>query len=95
MSLNTETTATVPASKRNKRKPRKFKTKPAPAADTLADDRLDGAAAIGAFLGLDPDPEKSTRKAYHALAAGHIPHTREGDKYVGSKRRLIKHYTGE
>jgi hypothetical protein len=57
--------------------------------DTLADDRLDGAAAIGAFLGITP------RKAFHKLAAGHIPHTREGDRYVGSKRQLTKHYTGE
>jgi hypothetical protein len=59
-------------------------------ADTLADDRLDGAVAIARFLGIKPE-----HKIYPKLAAGLIPHVREGDKYIGSKRRLTKHYTGE
>ena len=57
--------------------------------DTLADDRLDGAAAFAAFIGIP------VRKAYHKLAAGLIPHVREGDKYIGSKARLRRHYQGE
>jgi len=59
-----------------------------PTSDSLADDRLDGAAAIADFLGIP------LRQAYHKLAADQIPHAREGDRYIGSKRRLTKHYTG-
>ncbi len=36
-------------------------------ADTIAEDILKGADAIGAFLGL------SRRQAYHAVSAGHLP----------------------
>jgi hypothetical protein len=64
------------------------KTDPAP--DSLADDRLEGAAEIARFLGIKPE-----HKIYHKLVAGVIPHVREGDVYVGSKRRLTRHYTGE
>jgi hypothetical protein len=58
--------------------------------DSLANDRLEGAAEIARFLGIKPE-----HKIYPKLAAGLIPHVREGDLYIASKRRLRKHYTGE
>jgi hypothetical protein len=54
--------------------------------ESLADDLLRGAAQISAFIGLD------LRQTFHALQQGHIPATKEGKTWVGSKSRLRKHY---
>lgn len=54
--------------------------------ESLAHDLLRGAAKIGAFIGLDP------RQTFHGLQRGHIPATKEGKTWVGSKTRLREHY---
>jgi hypothetical protein len=56
------------------------------AAQSLADDLLRGAEAIGAFIGLKP------RQAFHGLQAGSIPAVKEGGTWVSTKSRLRKHY---
>jgi hypothetical protein len=58
------------------------------AAESLADDLLRGAEAIGAFIGL------KKRQAFHGLQNGHIPGQKEGGTWVSSKTVLCKHYTG-
>jgi hypothetical protein len=56
------------------------------AAESLADDLLRGAEAIGAFIGLEP------RQAFYGLQAGNIPAVKEGNTWVSTKSRLRKHY---
>jgi hypothetical protein len=62
---------------------------PTSTTSALADDLLLGAKAIADFLGFD------LRETYYGLERGHIPATRRGRLYIGSKRRLTKHYTGQ
>jgi len=69
-----------------KSKPRKTATPPA---DTLADDLLNGAQAIADYLGFE------LRETYHALERGYVPATKRGRVWIGSKRRLRRHYSGE
>ena len=52
----------------------------------LAADILRGAAAIGAFIGLDE------RQTFHGLQNGHIPATKEGRVWVSTRSRLRRHY---
>ena len=54
--------------------------------DTIADDRLEGAEAIAQFRG---EPVRRTR---YLLGRGVIPHGREGDRFVASKRVLREHW---
>jgi hypothetical protein len=54
--------------------------------ETLADDILRGALAIGDFVGLEE------RKAFHHLQRGDIPATKEGRVWVTTKSRLRRHY---
>jgi hypothetical protein len=56
--------------------------------ESLANDLLRGAEAIGAFIGL------GLRETFYGLQEGHIPATKEGKTWVSSKRRLREHYTG-
>lgn len=55
--------------------------------DSLADDLLHGAAAIGDFLGI------SERAARHQIDAGRIPVSRLGRLIVGSKSVLRRRFT--
>ena len=57
------------------------------AAESLADDLLRGAEAIGVFIGL------GLRETFYGLQEGHIPGRKEGRTWVSSKGRLRKHYT--
>jgi hypothetical protein len=57
------------------------------AAESLADDLLRGAEAIGVFIGL------GLRETFYGLQEGHIPGRKEGRTWVSSKSRLRKHYT--
>jgi hypothetical protein len=52
----------------------------------IASDRLDGAEAIAAFRG---EPIHRTR---YLIRKGLIPVAHEGERIVGSKRRLREHY---
>ena len=52
----------------------------------IAEDRLDGAEAIAAFRG---EPVHRTR---YLIRKGLLPVAREGERIVGSKRRLTEHY---
>jgi hypothetical protein len=52
----------------------------------IAIDRLDGAEAIAAFRG---EPIHRTR---YLIRKGLIPVAHEGERIVGSKRRLREHY---
>jgi hypothetical protein len=51
-----------------------------------ATDRLEGAVAIGAFLGL------SKRVTEYRLSLGFIPCAREGSRYVASKAALREYW---
>ena len=51
---------------------------------TIADDRLEGAEAIGLFIG-----NLTPREARRLLEEGHYPHWREGRVYVASKAALL------
>jgi hypothetical protein len=51
-----------------------------------AEDRLEGAEAIGAFYGI------TTRQARWRIDRGLIPHAREGERIVASKRALRAHW---
>jgi hypothetical protein len=57
------------------------------AGESLADDLLRGAGAIGAFIGL------GLRETFYGLQEGHIPGRKEGRTWVSSKTVLRKHYT--
>ena len=52
----------------------------------IADDRLNGAEAIAAFRG---EPVHRTR---YLIRKGLLPVAHEGERIVGSKRRLREHY---
>jgi hypothetical protein len=54
--------------------------------ESLGDEILRGAAAIGAFIGLDP------RETFYGLQNGWIPATKEGRIWVSTKSRLRRHY---
>ena len=63
---------------------------PAEAANikTIAEDRLEGAEAIGRFI----DPSMTPREARRLLEDGHYPCWREGRVYVASKAALLRHW---
>jgi hypothetical protein len=64
---------------------------PAPGAGsitTIAEDRLEGAEAIGRFI----DPTKTEREIRRLLVDGHYPCWREGRIYVASKSALLRHW---
>jgi hypothetical protein len=52
----------------------------------IAEDRLDGAEAIAAFRG---EPVHRTR---YLIRKGLLPVAHEGERIIGSKRRLREHY---
>jgi hypothetical protein len=52
----------------------------------IADDRLDGVAAIAAFIGEPP------RRTNYLLERGILPAGKLGTRWVASKRRLTRHY---
>jgi hypothetical protein len=54
--------------------------------ETLADDRLVGAEAIAEFRG------EQVRRTRYLLERGDIPHGREGNLFVASKRVLREHW---
>lgn len=54
--------------------------------DSLKDDILRGAAAISDFIG------DSERRTQYKLERGLIPAGKDGRNWVGSKRRLRRHY---
>jgi hypothetical protein len=56
--------------------------------ETLADDILRGALAIGKFVGLEP------RQTFHHLQAGDLPAVKEGRVWVSTKSRL-RHFYNE
>jgi hypothetical protein len=55
---------------------------------TIAEDRLEGAEAIGRFI----DPNMTLREVRTRLEAGHYPCWKEGRRYVASKAALLKHW---
>ncbi len=55
---------------------------------TIAEDRLEGALAIGQFI----DPCMTAREARRLLDQGHYPCWREGRVYVASKTALLLHW---
>ena len=55
---------------------------------TIAEDRLEGAEAIGRFI----DPDMTLREVRTRLEAGHYPCWKEGRRYVASKAALLKHW---
>ena len=55
---------------------------------TIAEDRLEGALAIGHFI----DPNMTPREARRLLEEGHYPCWREGRVYVASKAALLRHW---
>jgi hypothetical protein len=57
-------------------------------ADSLAGDLLRGAGEISRFLGLP------LRQVRYGLGQGHIPAEKNGALYIGSKKRLRRHYQG-
>jgi hypothetical protein len=54
--------------------------------ESIADDRLAGVRAIAKFRG---EPERRTR---YLLDRGLIPHGREGEIFVASKRTLLQQW---
>src|SRR5262245_43779562 len=52
---------------------------------TIAEDRLEGALAIGRFI----DPNMTLREIRRRLEAGHYPVWKEGRLYVASKSALL------
>jgi hypothetical protein len=54
--------------------------------ETIAEDKLEGCPAIGAFIG------KSPRETLWAIERGWIPAWREGHKWCALKSVLRKHY---
>ncbi len=54
----------------------------------LADDLLEGAEEIAAFL------NKPLSTTYYWLARGYVPAEKAGTKYIGSKRRITRHFLG-
>ncbi|MBY3306178.1 helix-turn-helix domain-containing protein [Rhizobium laguerreae] len=54
-----------------------------PANDNLADDVLEGAVEIAAFLKL------KSRQVYTAISAGHLPHYRIGSNLFARKSTLL------
>jgi hypothetical protein len=55
---------------------------------TIAEDRLEGALAIGRFI----DPNMTPREARRLLDQGHYPCWREGRVYVASRAALLNHW---
>ena len=55
----------------------------------LAEDLLDGADEIAAFLGWKP------RRVFYAVEREQIPVTRSGKRIIGSKTKLRRHFAGE
>ena len=53
---------------------------------TPAEDRIDGARAIAAYLGL------TEREVRWRIDRGLLPHAREGERIVGSRRALLEHW---
>ena len=53
---------------------------------TPASDRIEGAKAIAAFYGV------TTRQVRWRIDRNLIPHTREGERIVASKKALIDHW---
>jgi hypothetical protein len=51
-----------------------------------AQDRIEGAQAIAAFLGM------TRRQVHWRIDRGLIPHAREGERIVASKRALREHW---
>jgi hypothetical protein len=52
----------------------------------LGKDRLEGAAALAAFIG-EPIP-----RTFRLLEAGKIPAGKQGGKWIGSKKVVREHY---
>lgn len=59
-----------------------------PRSETLADDLLNGAEEIAAFVG------KDVRQVFYQLQRGYLPGTKVGRLWVGSKARLRSHFGG-
>ena len=55
----------------------------------LRDDLLFGAKAIADELGI------SLRQTYYLLERGHVPARKAGRIWIGSRRRLRVHFSGE
>jgi hypothetical protein len=53
---------------------------------TPAEDRIDGARAIAAYLGL------TERQVRWRIDRGLLPHAREGERIVASRRALREHW---
>lgn len=53
---------------------------------SVADDRLEGAEAIAAFMGVE------VRRARHLISAGRLPVGHEGRRLVASKAVLLEHW---
>jgi hypothetical protein len=53
---------------------------------TPAQDRIEGARAIAAFMGV------TERQVRWRIDRGIIPHAREGERIVASKRALLEHW---
>jgi hypothetical protein len=60
---------------------------PSPQDDRLADDLLDGAAAIADYLGF------KVSTVFWQVSRNELPVTRMGNRIIGSKKRLSKHFT--
>lgn len=60
----------------------------ADALTTIAEDRLEGAEAIGRFI----DPNLTLREVRRLLEQGHYPCWREGRVYVASKSAMLAHW---
>lgn len=58
------------------------------ASRTIAEDRLEGAEAIGRFI----DPDMTPRETRRLLEDGHYPCWREGRVYAASKAALLAHW---
>lgn len=61
-------------------------SRPATTEDSLADDILRGARAIGRYIGEDE------RAANHMCARGYIPCAKEAGQWIASKTALRQHY---
>jgi hypothetical protein len=59
--------------------------------DTLADDRLDGAAEIALFVYGKAD-KRAIKRIYHAIAVGVIPARRVGGRLLASKAKIRAAY---
>jgi hypothetical protein len=53
---------------------------------TPAEDRIEGARAIAAFMGL------TERQVRWGIDRGLLPHAREGERIVDSRRALLEHW---